>query len=56
MNVDEIIEEFEKFVYGKCPGDFKGVCHYELMENVLVLLKMQKEIIENENKSKCAKG
>lgn len=44
-DTEKVIKEFEAFVNGHCPSDFKHVCHIELMETVLALLKEQKEEI-----------
>ena len=45
MDREKVIKEFEAFVNGNCPSDSKHVCHMELMETVLALLKEQKETI-----------
>ena len=44
---EKVIKEFEAFVNGNCPSDSKHVCHIELMETVLSLLKEQEEMISN---------
>lgn len=41
---EKVIKEFEAFVNGNCPSDSKHVCHIELMETVLALLKEQKAV------------
>ena len=53
MDREKVINEFEAFVNGNCPSDSKHVCHIELMETVLALLKEQQE--ENERIKRIAK-